>query len=332
MTTQSGAPSFRRGTFVVVRNSVSVRGEGAPEADQAAGTPAEGASLAMGDRLARRRSSPVLRFARQSPIGAISAVFLLTALLVALVGPFAGVGDPSRISPIGMFASPSHAYPLGADEMGRSLLARLVYALRISFALATVSALLAASLGTCLGLVAGFAGGLLDEIVMRITDMLFAFPTLLLAIIIAAVMGPGITGVIITIVVATIPIFGRVARGPTLSVRATEYTVAARVSGASPGRIMFRHVLPNIATPLLVQLAFTLSGALIAEGALSFLGLGVQPPTPSLGSLLSDGKTYMEVAPWMMIVPGLMLSATILAVNLLGDDLQRFTDPRLGRR
>lgn len=317
---------------MVVRDSAGVREPGASGTDRTEGTPAERALTTLGERPARRRSTSIRRFARQSPIGAISAVFLVAALLIAVIGPFVDFGDPSRISPMGMFASPSKAYPLGADEMGRSLLPRLVYALRISFALATVSALLAAALGTCLGLIAGFAGGVLDELVMRITDMLFAFPTLLLAIIIAAVMGPGITGVIITIVVATIPIFGRVARGPTLSVRAAEYTIAARVSGASAGRIMFRHILPNIATPLLVQLAFTLSGALIAEGALSFLGLGVQPPTPSLGALLSDGKTYMEVAPWMMLVPGLMLSATILAVNLLGDDLQRFTDPRLGRK
>jgi len=170
-----------------------------------------------------------------------------------------------------------------------------------------------------------------DEIIGRLMDVLFAFPTLLLAIIIAAVLGPGITGVIITIVVVTVPIFSRVVRGPTLSVREMEYTIAARVIGASSRRIIFRHVLPNVSTPLLVQLAFTLSGALIAEGALSFLGLGVQPPTPSLGSLLSDGQTYMELAPWMMFFPGLTLAASILAVNLLGDELQRFADPRLVR-
>ncbi|CAA9562287.1 MAG: Dipeptide transport system permease protein DppC [uncultured Thermomicrobiales bacterium] len=291
-----------------------------------------GITLGSGDRQVRRHSSPVGRFIRQSPVGAVSALFLLGALGVALVGPLVGVGDPSDISPRSMFASPSRDLPFGADELGRNLLARLVYALRISFALAVASALLAATVGTFLGLVSGFAGGLLDEIIMRFTDVLFAFPTLLLAILIAVIMGPGISGVMLTIVIGTIPVFTRVARGPTLSVREMEYTIAARVSGASSGRILFRHVLPNISTPLLVQLAFTLSGALIAEGALSFLGLGVQPPTPSLGSLLSDGKVYMEVAPWMMLVPGIALAASILAVNLLGDELQRFTDPRNSRR
>ncbi len=277
----------------------------------------------------RSRWSTLRRFARQSPIGTISALVLLLALAVALIGPFiTRVGDPQAINPMAMFASPSADYPMGADDLGRSVFARLVFALRISFALATISALLAATLGTLLGLVAGYTGGLLDEIFMRITDMLFAFPTLLLAILIAAVLGPGISGVVITIVVATVPVFSRVARGPTLSVRASEYAVASRVIGASPARTLFRHVLPNVTTPLLVQLAFTLSAALVAEGALSFLGLGVQPPTPSLGSLLSNGKTYMEIAPWTMLFPGLTLAAAILAINLLGDEFQRFTDPR----
>jgi ABC-type dipeptide/oligopeptide/nickel transport system permease subunit len=184
----------------------------------------------------RSRWSTLRRFARQSPIGTISALVLLLALAVALIGPFiTRVGDPQAINPMAMFASPSADYPMGADDLGRSVFARLVFALRISFALATISALLAATLGTLLGLVAGYTGGLLDEIFMRITDMLFAFPTLLLAILIAAVLGPGISGVVITIVVATVPVFSRVARGPTLSVRASEYAVASRVIGASPG-------------------------------------------------------------------------------------------------
>ncbi len=231
-----------------------------------------------------------------------------------------------------MFAKPSGEYPMGGDYLGRSVLARLVSGLRISLALAAVSALLAATLGTIVGLASGYFGGILDEVMMRLMDVLFAFPTILLGLLAAMVMAPGVPGVVVTIVVATIPVFGRVVRGPTLSVRATEYTVAARVIGASSARILWRYVLPNVSTPLLVQLAFTLSGALIAESALSFLGLGVQPPTPSLGSLLRDGKNYMEIAPWTMLFPGLTLAAAILAVNLLGDELQAFTDPRLRGR
>ena len=286
------------------------------------------------ERAARRRGrlGSIVDFGRGSPVGAISALFLLAALFVALFGPLLGTGDPEAITATAMFQEPSDAYPMGADYLGRSVLARLVSGLRISLALATASALLAATFGTILGLSAGYFGGIVDDIVMRITDVFFAFPTLLLALLVAMIVQPGTSGVLITIVIATIPIFSRVARGPTLSVRTSEFTVAANVMGAGPGRILVRHVLPNVATPLLVQLAFTLSGALIAEGALSFLGLGVQPPTPSLGSMLADGKTYMELAPWTMLFPAITLAALILAVNLLGDELQSFTDPRLRRR
>lgn len=307
----------------------------AADAGEAAGVRALVPEPESGIERAARRRGPVgsmVDFIRRSPIGAVSALFLLTALGLALFGPLLGTGDPEAITATAMFQEPSRAYPMGADYLGRSVLARLVSGLRVSLALATIAALLAATFGTVLGLVAGYFGGVVDDVVMRLTDVFFAFPTLLLALLVAMVVQPGISGVLITIVIATIPVFSRVARGPTLSVRTSEYTIAANVMGAPPWRILVRHVLPNVATPLLVQLAFTLSGALIAEGALSFLGLGVQPPTPSLGSLLSDGKTYMELAPWTMLFPAITLAALILAVNLLGDELQSFTDPRLRRK
>jgi peptide/nickel transport system permease protein len=292
----------------------------------------EGPGEAVLGTLARPRPSAAAAFVRRSPLGAACALFLLAALAISLIGPLVGTGDPLAMDPNAAFASPSRAYPMGTDYLGRSVLARLTWGLRISFALAAVSALLAATVGALLGLVAGYFGGVADEVIMRLADMLFAFPTLLLALLIVVALGPGVTSVMVTIVVVTIPIFGRVARGPTLSVRAAEYATAARVIGASSPRVLLRHILPNVLTPLLVQLAFSLSGALIAEGALSFLGLGVQPPRPSLGSLLRDGKTYMEIAPWTMLFPGLTLAVVILAVNLLGDELQAFTDPRLRRR
>ena len=324
---------------MAARDSVRA-GEAAPtapvetavrDASPVRGSIPHGESLA-GDHRERRHSSSLRRFVTGSPLGAVSALFLLFAIVVAFLGPYLGTGDPEAIHPTASFAGPTAEYPMGGDYLGRSVLSRLVSGLRISLALSASSALLAATLGTTLGLIAGYFGGVLDELVMRFTDVLFAFPVILLGLLAAMVLQPGIPGVVVTIVVATIPIFCRVARGPTLSVRATEYTVSARVIGASPARILFRYILPNVSTPLLVQLAFTLSGALIAEGALSFLGLGVQPPTPSLGSLLRDGKTYMEVAPWTMFFPALTLATAILAVNLLGDELQGFTDPRLRSR
>jgi peptide/nickel transport system permease protein len=322
---------------MAARDSVRAR-EAAPagtavrDASPVRGSIPRGEPLAAADRRERQHTSSLRRFVTGSPLGTVSALFLLFAIVVAFLGPYLGTGDPEAIHPTASFAGPTGEYPMGGDYLGRSVLSRLVSGLRISLALSASSALLAAALGTTLGLIAGYFGGVLDELVMRFTDVLFAFPVILLGLLATMVLQPGIPGVVVTIVIATIPIFCRVARGPTLSVRATEYTVSARVIGASPARILFRYILPNVSTPLLVQLAFTLSGALIAEGALSFLGLGVQPPTPSLGSLLRDGKTYMEVAPWTMLFPALTLAAAILAVNLLGDELQGFTDPRLRGR
>ena len=302
------------------------------DAAPARGAIPHGEPLSAADPRQRQHTSALRRFVVGSPLGTVSALFLLLALSVALLGPYLGAGDPEAINPIASFAAPSGEHLMGGDYLGRSVLSRLVSGLRVSLVLAASSALLAATLGTILGLVAGYFGGVLDEIVMRFTDILFAFPVILLGLLAAMVLQPGVPGVVLTIVVATVPVFCRVARGPTLSIRATEYTVSARVIGATPARILFRYILPNVSTPLLVQLAFTLSGALIAEGALSFLGLGVQRPTPSLGSLLRDGKTYMEIAPWTMLFPGLTLALAILAVNLLGDELQAFTDPRLRGR
>jgi peptide/nickel transport system permease protein len=306
------------------------------EADSPADVPApirarRASPLGQAERT-RVRRSPLRNFVSASPLGFMMALILLVAIVFAIVGPFLGTGNPEAINPLAMFKPPSSDLLMGGDYLGRSVFSRLVYALRISLALAAVSALLAAVLGTTLGLIAGFFSGFLDEALMRLTDVLFAFPTILLGLLVAMVLNPGVNSVIVTIVVATIPVFVRVARGPTLSVRETEYTIAARVIGATNSRILFRYILPNVSTPLLVQLAFTLSGALIAEGALSFLGLGVQPPMPSLGSLLRDGKTYMEIAPWTMFFPGLALATAILAINLLGDELQSVTDPRLRKK
>lgn len=305
-------------------------------AGERAAAPREAVAQPGGERgggaVLRRRPSAVRNFVRRSPVGVVSLAFILFALTVALIGPLLGTGDPEALDPLATFAGPSREYPMGTDYLGRSILARLAVGLRVSLALAAVSALLAAAFGTLLGLVSGYFGGLADELVMRLADILFAFPTVLLALLVMVMLDPGVTGVVVTIIIATIPIFSRVARGPTLSVRNAEYAIAARVIGASPRRVLLRHVLPNVSTPLLVQLAFTLSNALVAEAVLSFLGLGVQPPRPSLGSLLRDGKTYMEIAPWTMFFPGAVLALLILAVNLLGDELQTLTDPRLRRK
>lgn len=288
-------------------------------------------AAAAGDGL-RPRPRGFSAFVRTSPLGTVCLLVIVGAILFAALGPLVGTGDPEKIDPLAVFNTPSRAYPMGADYLGRSVLARLAVGLRVSLAIALVSAGLAAMIGAAIGLVSGYAGGLVDEVIGRLADIVFAFPAMLLGLLIVMVLQPGSKALVVTILIITLPIFVRVARGPTLGIKQAEYVVAARVSGATRNRIVFRHILPNLTGPLLVQATFSLSVALIAEGAFSFLGLGVQPPRPSLGSLLRDGKTYMELAPWTMFFPALALAGMILAINLLGDELQGLVDPRLRGR
>ncbi|MCO5223023.1 MAG: ABC transporter permease [Thermomicrobiales bacterium] len=289
------------------------------------------ATSSTGDGL-RPRPRGFSAFVRKSPLGAFCLFVILFAIAFALIGPFVGTGNPEKINPLSVFAGPSREFPMGTDYLGRSVMARLAIGMRVSLLIALLAAGLAAVIGAAIGLVSGYAGGIVDEIIGRLADILFAFPTMLLGLLIVMVLEPGIQSLVVTILVVTLPIFVRVARGPTLGLKSAEYVIAARVSGASTRRLIFRHILPNLTGPLLVQTTFSLSVALIAEGALSFLGLGVQPPQPSLGSLLRDGKTYMELAPWTMLFPALTLAGIILAINLLGDELQGIIDPRLRGR
>lgn len=286
---------------------------------------------AAGD-VQRPRPRGFSAFVRKSPLGAFCLLVIVFAVLFAALGPVLGTGDPEKIDPLAVFASPSREYPMGTDYLGRSVLARLAAGMRVSLAIALISAGLAAAIGAAIGLVSGYAGGLVDEVVGRLADVLFAFPAMLLGLLIVMVLEPGSRALVVTILVITLPIFVRVARGPTLGLKQAEYVTAARVSGATTRRVVFRHILPNLTGPLLVQVTFSLSVALIAEGAFSFLGLGVQPPNPSLGVLLRDGKTYMELAPWTMFFPALALAGMILAINLLGDELHGVIDPRLRGR
>lgn len=288
-------------------------------------------SSAAGDVL-RPRPRGLSAFVRKSPLGAFCLIVIVGAILFAALGPLLGTGNPEKIDPLAVFASPSREYPMGTDYLGRSVLARLAVGMRVSLAIALVSAGLAAAIGAALGLISGYAGGIVDEVIGRLADILFAFPAMLLGLLIVMVLEPGLRALVVTILIITLPVFVRVARGPTLGLKQAEYVTAARVSGATTPRIVFRHILPNLTGPLLVQTTFSLSVALIAEGAFSFLGLGVQPPQPSLGSLLRDGKTYMELAPWTMFFPALALAGMILAINLLGDELQGVIDPRLRGR
>lgn len=278
------------------------------------------------------RLRPVLLHARRHSVGVVLVVFLLACLGLSLFAGALGVGDPLSMDPTKVLAAPSWHLPMGTDNLGRNIFARVLYGMKITMLLSMASIAVAALIGTILGLVAGYRRGWGDAVIMRTMDVLFCFPAILLAILIAAVIGPGLRGAIIAIIVATVPGFTRVLRAATLSQSERDYVTAAIVCGARRGRILVRHLLPNVLPNLLVQVTYGLSMAMLLEGGLSFLGVGVQPPMASLGSILRDGSLYVVVSPWGVLFPGVMLSLIILATNLLGDELHAAIDPRLKRR
>lgn len=263
-----------------------------------------------------------------NPVTVLSALTLLAVLVIALtatwIAPY-GVNDvdvPQALRP------PSGAHWLGTDELGRDVLSRVLIAVQASMKVAVISVTFAAVLGVTLGVLAGYRGGWLDTVVMRMVDVMFAFPVLLLALSIVAVLGPGLTTTILAIGIVYIPIFARVARASTLSVRVEPYVAMSRTMGTGSRYILARHIVPNITGPLIVQLSLSLAFAILSEAALSFLGLGLQPPAPSLGRMIFDSQGFVTLAWWMAVFPGLAIFVIVLACNLLGDSLRDVLDPK----
>ncbi len=252
-------------------------------------------------------------------------LYMVVALFADVLAPFTAVEQhpKDRLSP------PSKIYWLGTDEFGRDILSRLMYGARNSLHVAVLSVAMACLSGTALGMIAGYTGGLTDNIIMRVMDLFFAFPAILLALSIVTALGPGTRNTILAIALVYMPIFARVARGPVLAVKAMEYVDAAQSIGVRHGRILARHVLPNITAPILVQISLALSWAMLTEAGLSFLGLGTIPPAPAWGSMLSDSRRLMELAPWTAVFPGLAIMFGVLGFNLLGDGLRDVLDPHL---
>lgn len=254
----------------------------------------------------------------------IVALFVLLAVLAPLIAPF----DPSKTNFLMLRKPPSAAYWLGTDEIGRDILSRLIHGGIASLYAGVVSVFIALAVGIPIGMIAGWFGGWVDAAISRATDALLAVPFLILAIALAAALGPSLTNAMIAIGLSQVPIFVRLTRGQVLTVKTEDYVEGARAAGVTNFRILLRHVTPNITAPLLVQATLTVASAIIAEASLSFLGLGQQPPAPSWGSMLNTAKNYMDSAPWMSISPGLAICLVVLGFNLLGDGLRDALDPR----
>ena len=281
------------------------------------------------DEPPRARRASVWARLRRSPSAMIGLVLvvllLLTALTADLIAP-QGIDEQDLRKGL---LPPSREFPLGADEFGRDLLSRIIHGSRISLQVAILATSISALVGVSLGAIAGYFGGRIDYIIQAGIDISWAFPTVLLAIFLVAVMGGGLTAVMVSVGLGYWGGFARVVRGQTLSLREWDFVTASRSIGATDFRIMFRHILPNCIAPIIVMATLMMADAILIEATLSFLGMGAQPPIPSWGSILSGGRSYMRLAPWVMFFPGIAIMLTVLGFNLLGDGLRDALDPRL---
>lgn len=254
-------------------------------------------------------------------------VLVIIALVMALGAPWLAPYEPQAIDYRSMLHGPTLAHPIGTDDLGRDILSRLIYGAQVSIGVGVSAVFMAVLAALPLGLLTGYVGGFLDEAVMRVLDSLMALPALVLALTIAAVLGQGLINGMIAIAIVLVPIFTRLVRGQVLSVKHNDYVLAAQAVGVPTWLILFRHVLPNVVSPLIVQAALGIGNAIIIESSLSFIGLGAQPPTPTWGSMVQIGFQYLEVAPWFVMAPATMIFLTVLGFNMLGDGLRDLLDP-----
>ena len=287
------------------------------------------ATLAL-DVLPRDTSPGQWAFSRllRRPSAMVGLVVVATFVGLALAAPFVAPYDPVATSWSAIRKAPSAAHLFGTDELGRDVLSRVIYGARASLLAGVVSVLISLSLGIPIGLLAGYVGRWTDGVISRVTDAMLATPFLILAIALAAFLGPSLTNAMIAIGISATPVFIRLTRAQVLAVKVEDYVEAARAVGNPHWRIALRHILPNVVPPLIVQSTLAIAAAVIAEASLSFLGLGQQPPAPSWGSMLNTAENYIEQAPWMAIWPGVSIFVLVLSFNLLGDGLRDALDPR----
>jgi peptide/nickel transport system permease protein len=275
---------------------------------------------------------PLVTELRRHRLALVGAGLLALLVAMAVLAPLLAPHDPLSQDLYRRLQPPSTAHPLGTDDFGRDILSRIMYGARISLRVGLVSTLLALTVGSALGLAAGYRGGTVDTVVMRAMDIVLAFPSILLAIAIVAVLGPGLDNVMVAVSLVLVPQYARLVRASVLSIRQMAYVEAARALGASGARIVWATVLPNCAAPLIVQSTLSLGTAVLDAAGLSFLGLGAQPPAPEWGAMLSAGRELMLTAPWVMAFPGVAIFLVVLALNLLGDGLRDALDPRTAWR
>ena len=274
---------------------------------------------------------PARRFARRQPVGFVAVVILLTLIVMAVIGPEIVPYEATEFTRDRLEA-PSLKHPLGTDQVSRDVLSRVISGARVSLQVGLASVALGIGGGAVVGVASGYFGGQVDTLVQRIMDAMLSFPSLVLALALAAVMNPGLTTAILAIGVTILPSANRVVRGSTLSIKENVYVEAARALGASNLRIILLHIVPNLFAVVMVMISITMGAAIIIEASLSFLGLGVQPPSVSWGAMINSSRVFMEVAPWLVLVPGIAIALVVLSFNLLGDALRDYFDPSLRGR
>ena len=277
----------------------------------------------------------VARSLWKSKAAVFGSMIVLAVAFCALGAPFLALHDPNdqslrrRLIPPGWEGKGTWEYPLGTDHLGRDIFSRAIYGSRVSLTVGFSAVLISGTLGALLGLIAGYYGGKIEAIIMRLVDIQLAFPFILLAISVVAVVGAGLKNVIIVLGIAGWMVYARIVRGEVLSVKEREFVVAAKAVGVRDSLILFRHILPNVLTPVIVVATFSVANVIILEAALSFLGVGVEPAIPTWGGMLADGREYISTAWWLATFPGLAIMFTVLGINLIGDWLRDILDPRL---
>jgi len=271
----------------------------------------------------------VRRLLATYPRVAVASGLLLLLVLVTLFAPWIALHDPNATDPSNSLLSPSIPHPLGTDELGRDLFARVIWGSRVSLPIAFVAVAVGLLVGGSIGLAAGFRGKLTDLFLMRLIDAILAFPALILAIAIVAVLGPGLRNAMIAIGIVQVPVYARLMRAQVLTLKELDFVAAARALGASPTRLIVHHFLPNLLTPLIVQISLSAAAAMLAEATLSFLGLGAQPPTADWGFMMNTGARFLNNDPWLALGPGIAISLAVFGFNWLGDALRDALDPRL---